>query len=88
MKKNIFRATSRTNPNQLAGAIAIAMKEVDCVEIQAVGAGAVNQSIKGVAVARGFLIPTGIEIKCVPSFKVIEIDGETRTAIILQIKSE
>ena len=88
MKKKVFRATSRTNPNQLAGAIAIAMREVDCVEIQAVGAGAVNQSVKGIAVARGFLIPTGVDIKCAPAFKEIEIDGDIRTAIILKIKAE
>jgi stage V sporulation protein S len=51
------------------------------VEIQSVGAGAVNQAVKAIAIARGFLSPIGIEIVCVPAFADISIDGETRTAI-------
>ena len=51
------------------------------VEIQAVGAGAVNQAVKAIAISRGFLSPIGIEIACIPSFADIVIDGEYRTAI-------
>ena len=88
MKKEIFKATSRTNPSQLAGAIAGTMKDHDVVEIQAIGAGAINQSIKGIAIARGFLSPVGIEINCSPAFKSVNIDGEIKTAIALEITSK
>lgn len=57
------------------------IKDGSSVEIQAVGAGAVNQAVKAVAISRGFLSPVGIEICCIPSFADIVIDGEYRTAI-------
>lgn len=57
------------------------VKDGVCVEMQAVGAGAVNQAVKAIAISRGFLSPVGIEIACVPSFADIVIDGEYRTAI-------
>ena len=56
------------------------IKDGSNVEIQAVGAGAVNQAIKAIAISRGFLSPVGIEIVCIPSFADIVIDGEYRTA--------
>ncbi len=49
--------------------------------MQAVGAGAVNQAIKAIAIARGFVAPSGIDLVCVPAFSEIIIDGEERTAI-------
>ena len=58
------------------------------VEMQAVGAGAVNQAIKAIAISRGFLSPVGIEIACIPSFADIIIDGEYRTAIHFSIRVE
>ena len=65
----------------MAGAIAGMVKDGVGVEIQAVGAGAVNQAVKAIAISRGFLSPVGIEIACVPSFADIVIEGEYRTAI-------
>ena len=56
------------------------------VEIQTVGAGALNQGIKAIAIARGFLAPSGVEIVCIPSFSDIEIDGAERTAIRLLVQ--
>jgi hypothetical protein len=53
------------------------------VEVQVVGAGALNQAIKAVAIARGYLAPSGVDLVCVPSFADIEIDGERRTALRL-----
>lgn len=61
------------------------IKDRKNVEMQCVGAGAVNQAIKGIAIARGFLTPVGIEIAALPSFADIEINGEKRTAIHLSI---
>ena len=76
-----LKVSSKSSPASVAGAIAGMIKDGVCVEIQAVGAGAVNQAWKAIAISRGFLSPVGIEISCVPSFTDIVIDGEYRTAI-------
>lgn len=78
---NFLRVSSRSSPASVAGAIAGMIKDGTHVEIQAVGAGAVNQAVKAIAISRGFLSPVGIEIVCIPSFADIVIDGEYRTAI-------
>ena len=62
------------------------IRESTCVEVQAVGAGAANQAIKAVAVARGYLAPSGIDLVCVPAFANVTIDGEERTAIKLIVE--
>ena len=72
-----LKVSSKSSPASVAGAIAGMIKDGASVEIQAVGAGAVNQAVKAVAISRGFLSP----IACVPSFADIVIDGEYRTAI-------
>ena len=62
------------------------LRESGCVEVQAVGAGAANQAIKAVAIARGFVAPSGIDVVCVPAFTDIQIEGEERTAIKLIVE--
>jgi len=57
------------------------------VELQAIGAGAVNQAIKAVAVARGYVAPNGINLILIPSFVEISINGEDRTAIRFKVES-
>ncbi|MCL2808116.1 MAG: stage V sporulation protein S [Coriobacteriia bacterium] len=76
-----LKVSSKSSPSSVAGAIAGMIKDGVRVEIQSVGAGAVNQAVKAIAIARGFLSPIGIEIVCIPAFADISIDGETRTAI-------
>ena len=76
-----LKVSSKSSPASVAGAIAGMIKDGVAVEIQSVGAGAVNQAVKAIAISRGFLSPIGIEIFCVPSFADIVIDGEYRTAI-------
>lgn len=76
-----LKVSSKSSPASVAGAIAGMVKDGVCVEIQSVGAGAVNQAVKAIAISRGFLSPIGIEIACIPSFADIVIDGEYRTAI-------
>lgn len=76
-----LKVSSKSSPASVAGAIAGMIKDGSVVEIQAVGAGAVNQAVKAIAISRGFLSPIGIEIVCVPAFADIVIDGEYRTAI-------
>ena len=79
----VLRVSTKSNPNSVAGALA----EKGTAELQAVGAGALNQAVKAVAIARGFVAPSGIDLVCVPAFADIEIDGEERTAIKLIIES-
>ena len=85
---NCLKVSSKSSPASVAGAIAGMVKDQVPVEMQAVGAGAVNQAIKAIAISRGFLSPVGIEIACIPSFADIIIDGEYRTAIHFSIKAQ
>jgi stage V sporulation protein S len=81
-----LRVSAKSKPNTVAGAVAGVIREQGCVELQTVGAGALNQAVKAVAIARGFLTPSGIDLICIPSFSDIEIDGAERTAIRLLIQ--
>lgn len=80
-----LKVSSKSSPASVAGAIAGMVKDGVPVNIQSVGAGAVNQAIKAVAIARGFLIPTGVDISCAPTFSDIVIDGQSRTAIRIAV---
>lgn len=82
----ILKVSSNSNPNSVAGALAGVIREHGKAEIQAVGAGAINQAIKAIAIARGFVSPSGIDLVCIPAFTDIEIDGEERTAIKLIVQ--
>ena len=83
----ILKVSSKSNPNSVAGAIANVFKEKNTVEIQSVGAGAINQAIKAIAIARGFVAPSGKNLICTPAFSDISIDGEERTAIKLIVEA-
>lgn len=80
-----LKVSSKSSPASVAGAIAGMVKDGVPVNLQCVGAGAVNQAIKAIAIARGFLIPMGLDISCAPVFSDILINGESRTAIRLSI---
>ena len=82
----VLKVSTKSNPNSVAGALAAVIKDKNVVENQAVGAGAINQAIKAIAIARGFVAPTGKDIVCVPAFTDIEINGEERTAIKLIVQ--
>lgn len=84
----MLKVSSKSNPNSVAGAIANIFREKGSVEMQAVGAGAINQAVKAVAIARGFVAPTGKDLICIPAFQDISIDGEERTAIKLIIEAK
>lgn len=79
----VLKVSAKSKPNLVASALAGVLRERGSVEIQVVGAGALNQAIKAVAIARGFVAPSGIDLVCVPAFIEIEIDGEKKTAIKL-----
>lgn len=78
---DILKVSAKSNPNSVAGALANVLREQGKAEIQAIGAGAINQSVKAVAIARGFVAPSGVDLVCIPAFTDIVIDNEDRTAI-------
>ena len=82
----VLKVSARSNPNAVAGALAGVIRASGAAEMQAVGAGALNQAVKAIAIARGFVAPHGIDLVCVPAFADIEIDGEERTAIKLIVE--
>lgn len=77
----LLKISAKSSPNSVAGAIAGLIKEQGKAEMQAVGAGAINQAVKAVAIARGFVAPTGVELVCSPAFTDIKINNEDKTAI-------
>lgn len=82
----ILKVSSKSTPSSVAGAIAGVIRENGVVEVQAVGAGAANQAVKSIAIARGYLAPGGIDLVCIPAFTSVVIEGEERTAIKLIIE--
>ena len=85
---NCLKVSSKSSPNSVAGALAAIIKEKNNVEIQAIGAGALNQAIKAIAIARGFVAPSGKNLVCIPAFTDIVIDGDERTAIKLIVEAK
>src|SRR5699024_1708966 len=83
---DVLKVSAKSNPNSVAGALANVLREQGTAEIQAIGAGALNQSVKAVAIARGFVAPSGIDLICIPAFTDIMIEDEERTAIKLIIE--
>ena len=80
------KATSRTAA--VAGAIAGGIREHKHAEVQSIGAGAVNQAVKALVLAKGYLAEDGITIVCMPEFVDVEIEGKVRTAIKIVIEAQ
>jgi len=76
-----LKVSTKSQPKSVAGAIAAIVRNNESVEINTIGAGAVNQAIKSIAIARGFVAPNGIELVTIPAFSQIEVDGEQKTSI-------
>jgi len=77
----VLRVSADSKPKAVAGALAAAFRERGSVVLQAVGAGAVNQAVKAIAISRGFVAPNGIDLVAIPAFTKVIIEGEERTAI-------
>jgi stage V sporulation protein S len=82
-----IKVSAKSRSTAVAGAIAGVIRESRHAEVQAIGAGAVNQAIKAVAIARGYLEQDGLDIYCIPTFAEVDINGEERTAVKLAIES-
>ncbi len=85
-RSDILKVSSRSRPSAVAGAIAGVVRESGRAEVQAIGAGAANQAIKAVAIARDYLAETGINAVCLPSFIDVVIDEEDRTALSMVVE--
>jgi stage V sporulation protein S len=83
---NIIKVSSNSRTAAVAGAIAGVIREHKYAEVQAIGAGAVNQAMKALALATGYLKGDGIDIVCRPQFVDITIDDRERTAIKLVVQ--
>lgn len=84
---DVLKVSAKSSPNAVAGALAGVLRESGGAELQAIGAGALNQAVKAVAIARGFVAPSGVDLICIPAFTDVIIDGEERTAIKLIIQA-
>lgn len=82
----LIRVASSSRSTAVAGAIAGVVREEGRVDVQAIGAGAVNQAVKAVAIARGYLELDGINVICVPAFAEVMIEGQERTAVRLSVE--
>lgn len=82
----VLKVSANSLPKSVAGAIAAIVRDEKAVEIQTIGAGAVNQAIKSVAIARGYVAPNGIELVCIPAFSQLDVDGEIKTSIKFSVE--
>lgn len=85
-KMEVLKVSARSRSTAVAGAIAGVIRETGRAEVQAIGAGAVNQAVKAVAIARGYLAEDGIDIICIPSFTEVTIGDQERTAVKLVVE--
>ena len=83
----VLKVSATSQPKSVAGALSAVLRENVSAEVQAVGAGAVNQAVKALAITRGFVAPNGIDLVVIPAFSEITIDGEERTAIRFIVES-
>lgn len=82
----VLKVSSKSKATAVAGALSGVIREKGSAELQSIGAGALNQAVKAVAIARGILAPSGVDIVCIPAFKEIQIEGAERTAIRLIVE--
>ena len=83
----LLKVSSQSKPKLVAGAIAAVLRNGEIVELQAIGAAAVNQAVKSIAVARGYVAPNDIDLVCYPAFSQLEVDGAEKTSIKFIIES-
>ena len=82
----VLRVSAKSEPKSVAGAIAAILRNGETVEINAIGAAAVNQVVKSIAVARGYVAPNGIDLVSIPAFAQLEVDGKEKTSICFTVE--
>ncbi len=85
---NVIKVSSKSRSTAVAGAIAGVIRDVGQAVVQAIGASAVNQAVKAIAIARGYLEEDGLDISCKPTFTEVEINGQERTAVRFLVVAE
>lgn len=85
---NMIKVSATSRTSAVAGAIAGVVREHHRAEVQAIGAGAVNQAMKALILATGYLRLDGIQVSCVPEFAEVTIEDKVRTAIKLVVEPE
>lgn len=83
---DLIKVSARSRSTSVAGAIAGVVRQHNMAEVQAIGAGAVNQAVKALAIARGYLERDEIDIVCTPFFTEVDIDGNERTAVRFKVE--
>jgi len=86
-EEQFLRVSAGSNPQSVASAIAHAVYDTRSVKLRAVGAGAVNQSVKAIAIARGYVAPRGFDLSCVPGFTTIDSREGEISAIVFTVTS-
>jgi len=84
---DIIKVSARSRSTAVAGAIAGVIRQHAFAEVQAIGAGAVNQAVKALAIARGYLEQDHLDIVCMPYFTEVDIEGNERTAVRFRVES-
>lgn len=87
LKADIIKVSAKSRSTAVAGAIAAVIREQRFAEVQAIGAGAVNQAVKALAIARGYLSRDDIDIVFTPYFTEVDIDGQERTAVRFKVET-
>lgn len=83
---DVIKVSAKSRSTAVAGAIAGVIRQHEFAEVQAIGAGAVNQAVKALAIARGYLERDAIDIVCTPYFTEVDIDGYERTAVRFRVE--
>ena len=84
--KLVLKISSKSNPNSVAGAIAAGLEGDKRIELQAIGAGAVKQSVKAIAIARSFVAAMGVDLSCIPAFCTVNVENEEKTGMKFILK--
>ena len=83
---SVIKVSARSSTAAVAGAIAGVIREANRAEVQAIGAGAVNQALKAIVIAKGYLAEEGVHVLCDPSFVEVSIDEQERTAVRIVVE--
>jgi stage V sporulation protein S len=86
MSVELLKVSAWSNPKAVAGAIAGVLRERGYVDVQVIGAAALNQAVKAIAISRSYTADEGLDPICTPGFTTIDINGESRTAIRLHVE--
>ncbi|MDQ7027406.1 MAG: stage V sporulation protein S [Anaerolineae bacterium] len=85
-RPDLIKVSAKSRSTAVAGAIAGVIRQHNFAEVQAIGAGAVNQAVKALAIARGYLERDALDIACFPFFTDVDIDGNERTAVRFRVE--